>query len=113
MTDIDHKRRVAADLEAGNERSYEEIREATSGRFTMDTSDLRRELFFKKLVEWGIVTEEQMLDYDIEFHKQVEEALSDSWAKLREAQAQPKKKLSVVQKPAPKLLGADGKPIGG
>lgn len=113
MTDLDHKKKKAEELEAGNERSYTEIRELIPN-FTMDTSDLRRELFMKHLVEWGIVSEEQMLDFDIAFHTEVDEALNGAWAQVRAAKAsKAQKKLSVVKKPEAKLLGPDGKPIGG
>lgn len=113
MTNLDHKKKKASELEEGNERSYTEIQEIIPN-FTMDTSDLRRELFMKYLVEWGIVSEEQMLDFDIAFHTEVEEALNGTWAQVRAAQAaKSKKKLSVVKKPEAKLLGPDGRPIGG
>lgn len=113
MSDLEHKQKKASELEAGNERSYTEIRELIPN-FTMDTSDLRRELFMKKLVEWDIISEEQMADFDIAFHTEVEEALSGAWEQVRAAQDSKKnKKLSVVKKPEAKLLGPDGRPIGG
>lgn len=112
MTDLEHKQKKAADMEAGNERSYGEIQEIIP-TFTMDTSDLRRELFIKKMVEWGIVTEEQKLDFEIQFHAEVEEALNGTWEQVRAAQAaKSKKKLTVVKSTAAKLLGPNGQPIG-
>lgn len=107
MTDIAHKQKKSDELEAGNERSYQELREATHGRFSMDTSDLRREMFMAKLVEWGLVTEEQMLDYNIEFHEKVDEALSGAWADFRAAT---KPKIALVQKPS-KLVDGHGRPL--
>lgn len=104
---LEIKTKRKAELEAGNERSYRELLEATRGRIQMDTSDMRRELLLEKLVEWGVVTEEQMLDFDIEFHEKVEQALNDGWAQVRESQ---KPNLKVVKKPG-KLLGADGRPL--
>lgn len=107
MSQIEHKRKKAEELEAGNERSFQELREATHGRFGMDTSDLRREMMLDKLVEWGVVSEEQRLDFDIEFHTKVEEALSTAWTNFRAAQ---KPNLSVVKKPS-KLVDGKGRPL--
>lgn len=107
MTDIEHKRKKVAELEEGNQRAYMELREATNNRFSMDTSDMRRELFIEKLVEWGLVSEEQKLDFDIEFHSQVEEALVGAWQQFRAAQTP---KLQVVKKPST-LLDSKGRPL--
>jgi hypothetical protein len=109
MTDIEHMKKKIEELEAGNQRSYEELLKATQGRATIDTSDFRRELLIEKLIEWGIVTEEQRLQFELEFHTKVEEAINNTWAKFREAQG--RAKLSVVKKSAPKLLGPDGKAL--
>lgn len=84
MTDIEHKRKKAADLEGGNERSYEELRRETGGRFAMDTGDARLQLLIETLTELGVITEEQRLDFEIKFHTQVEEALNNAWAQVRE-----------------------------
>lgn len=113
MTDLDHKRRKSEELESGNQRSYEELQEKVP-RFTMDTSDMRRELFIEHLVTWGIITEEQKLDFDIAFHEKVDKALDGAWASWREHQEQKKQpKLQVVKKAAPKLLDSRGREIGG
>lgn len=110
-TDIEHKRKKVEDLEGGNQRSYTELREATGGRFSMDTSDLRRELLIDHLVEWGIISEDQKLDFEIKFHTEVEQALSGAWQQYRDARRH-QAKLSVVKKPTA-LLDQNGRPIGG
>ena len=107
MTDLEHKTKRVEELEAGNQRSYEELRKVTQGRFRMDTSDLRRELFIDNLVKWGIVTEEQVMDFEIEFHEQVEKALNTQWEKFREAA---KPNLTVVKQNT-SLLDQHGRPI--
>lgn len=110
MSDFDHKVNRVAELEAGNQRSYEELRAETGNRFSMDTADLRRELFFKKMIEWGLITREQFLEYEIAFHEEVEEALNGAWERFRESKK--KNRLTVVQKPNQQvLLGTDGRPL--
>lgn len=110
MTDTDkyHKQKRITELAEGNERSYAELIETLAPRpFNMDTSDVRRELFIEFLEKWGVITEEQRLDYEIAFHEKVEEALNGVWEQVRQ-QKQPK--LSVVKKPS-KLLDAQGRPL--
>lgn len=97
------------ELEAGNQRSYTELLEKTKGRAKMDTSDMRRELFIDHLVEWGVISEEQKLQFDLAFLKKVEEALNDFWAQWRAAQEAPPK-LQVVKKQA-KLVDGRGRPL--
>lgn len=106
---LDAKRNRAAELESGNQRSYEELQEVTKKRYSMDTSDMRRELFIECLVKWGVVSEEQKLDFDIAFHERVEEALNGAWAKFREAN---NPKLQVVRSDK-RLTDKHGRPIGG
>lgn len=111
MTDVEHKRKQVEKLEAGNERSYAELRQATENRFSMDTSDMRRELLIDSLVEWGIITEEQVLDFDIEFHNKVEVALNDAWSQYREMKAEAERpKIAAVTKPS-KLVDQNGRPL--
>jgi len=119
MSDIEHKRNLAKKLEDGNQRSYVELQEEVAkhgGRFPgMDTGDARRETFFEMLVEWGIVSEEQFLEFEIAFHTRVDEALQAQWASLKEQIAEFEKRktgLSVVKNPDV-LLGPNGQPITG
>lgn len=107
MTDVEHKKNKVAKLEAGNQRSFDELREATGKRFTMDTSDLRRELLIEFLVDWGVITEEQRLDFEITFHEQVEDALNEAWDSWKQSQ---KPKISIVKNDS-KLLDQHGRPI--
>ena len=102
---IESKRKKVEELEAGNQRAYDELRKATRGQFGMDTSDLRRELLIEMLIEWGILSEEQKLDFDIEFHKQVEKALGDAMTQIKQ-QAEPR---LIIKQKAPNLLGPDGR----
>lgn len=108
------KRKKSDALEAGNERSYQELQEATGGKFGMDTSDMRRELLIEKLVEWGIITSYELVDFDIEFHLKVEEALNGAWTQYREAVKQQAAKPKLVLPPTTpkKLLDVHGRPIG-
>lgn len=118
MTDekiLASKRRRVEEAEAGNQRSYTELQQAIAeagGRWGgMDTSDMRRELFIQQLVEWGIITEDQVLDFELEFHKRVEDSLNQQWESFRQQLAEAKaRKLSVVKKPDV-LLGPDGQPM--
>lgn len=95
-------------LEDGNNRSYNELRQKVGPQFQMDTGDMRRELFYTKLVEWGIVTQEQALEFEITFHEKVEAALNGAWEEVREAERGAA--LTVVKKPDT-LLGPNGRPL--
>jgi hypothetical protein len=95
-------------LEDGNNRSYNELRQETHGEFSMDTGDLRRELFMTFLVKWGIVSQEQALEFEIKFHEKVEEALNTQWEALREAR---KARGLKVVKQDKRLLGPNGRPL--
>jgi len=108
MTDLEHKKKRCEKLEAGNDRSYKELREAVGGAgFEMNTADARRELFFEKMVEWGVVTEEQMIDFNIAFHEKVEEALTHAWEEFRKVN---KPKLTVAKR-STKLVDGQGRPL--
>ncbi len=98
---------------AENNLLYKQLQDATNGNMPMDTSDARRELFFDKLVEWGIVLPSQRLEYEYEFHLKVAESLDQAWVQVRRVQAQAKAQksgLQAVRRPTT-LLGADGAPI--
>jgi len=111
--DIKHKKRLVEDLEAGNQRSYEELCEAAGGQVPIDTSDMRRELFYRFLVDWGIITEDQMLDFELAFHRKVEEALTNYWQQFREHQKKVQRaNLTVVKNPTG-LVDGNGRPLGG
>lgn len=111
MTDIEHKRKKARELAEGNLRSYEELRKEVP-QFAMDTSEHRQEMFMAHLMKWGIVTEDQVLDFEIEFHTSVEEALNGQWTAYREAREAAKKpQLAVVKERPKKLTDAQGRPL--
>lgn len=108
MSEIDHMKKRHKELEEGNERSYKEMCEFVGRNLGMDTSDTRRELLYEKLQEWGIISEKQALEFEINFHEKVEAALNQQWIELRK-QAGPQ--LSIVKKPT-KLVDQHGRPIG-
>src|SRR4051794_36824017 len=109
MTDIDYKKNLADQMETGNQRSYDELRDKLGTQFDMNTSDTRRETLIETLVNCGIMTEEQYLDFEIAFHTKVETALNNFWAQLRGQEEKPSH-LAVVKKPS-QLLDATGRPI--
>lgn len=102
----EEKRAYAADLGNKNQESYNELQAELKGNFEMDTSDFRRETFFQLLLEWGVITEDQMLDFEIKFHEGVWEQLESFWGQLRDAKAKAK-----LSKPSRVLLGPGGQPI--
>jgi hypothetical protein len=105
---LEYMEKKRAELEAGNNRSYNELRQKLGPTFTMDTGDMRRELFMKHLLKWGIITEEQGLEFEIEFHSQVESSLNGYWEELRKQEKG--RGLTVVKNPD-KLLDQHGRPI--
>lgn len=112
---VEAKKRHVAALEAGNLRSYNELGEAVQANFgrviNMDTGDTRRETLIEHLVLTGVWTEEQRLDFEIDFHSRVEERLDEEWEKVREAIAEAKKpKLQAVKKKNV-LLDQHGRPL--
>lgn len=98
-----------AKLEKSNNRSYNELRQKIGPEFTMDTGDMRRELFYKFLVKWGVVSEEQALEFEITFHEKVDAALEKQWAEVRKIEKG--HALTVVKNPEKKLFGPDGRPL--
>ena len=115
MTDmLDHKKKQLQKLVEGNERAYGEMQAATGGRMNIDFDSARREMFMSKLVEWGIVSEEQMVDFDLEFHTQVETAIKKGWEDIREQQRQATQPKLVVpnQRPVRLVDPKTGKPLG-
>jgi hypothetical protein len=111
------KQRLKDELEQGNARSYQELGELMVKEFRqspqMDTSDMRRELLIEHLIMAGALTPEQALDFEIAFHRKVEEKLGEVWEQVREAvknKNQPK--LAVVKKGGV-LLDQHGQAIGG
>jgi hypothetical protein len=112
---LDSKKKKLDSINEGNLRSYQEFGEAVMDNFgqqvDMDTGDLRRETLIKHLVITGVWTEEQALDFEIEFHTKVEERLNSEWERLRTAIAEQKKpRLQTVQRPSV-ILDAQGRPI--
>lgn len=116
MSEIEHKRKKAAQLEAGNERSFKELNkklaEYGAPPQTMDVSGMRLEMLIDVL-KGRPEFEEIMLDFEIACHEKIEKALDDHWTSLREAIKEFEKKqrgLSVVKKPDT-LLDANGRPL--
>ena len=116
MSDIDWKRKKVAELEAGNDRSFDELNaklaEYGAPPQTMDVASMRLELLIDVL-KANPDFEEVMLDFEIECHTKISEALDKQWEKLREAIKEFEKKqrgLTVVKNPDT-LLGPDGRPL--
>lgn len=116
MTDIEHKRKKAEELEAGNERSFKELNEKIAEYGgppqTMDVSSMRLELLIEAL-KGRPEFEEMILDFEIACHEKIAKALDEHWTQLRDAIKEFEKKqrgLAVVKRPDT-LLGVDGRPI--
>lgn len=105
---LEYMEKKRADLEASNNRSYNELRQKVGPQFVMDTGDMRRELFYKHLVKWGIISPEQALEFEIAFHERVEASLNDAWTEVRNAEG--KQKFTVVKNPDT-LLDQHGRPL--
>jgi len=106
------KQRKLEDLKGGCERSYSELQGETGGRFTMDSMGAYVSNFIEHLIEWGVITELQKVDMELNFYGKVESTLNDAWEKVRKAKEEAKRspKLTVPSKPT-KLVGIDGKPL--
>ncbi len=118
MSDVDWKRKKAAELEAGNERSFDELNaklaEYNAPPQTMDVSSMRLELLIDTLKE-NPDFEEAMLDFEIACHTKIAKALDDQWEALRNAIKEYEKKqrgLAVVKK-SDVIFGPNGQPISG
>jgi hypothetical protein len=111
---LDHKKTRLQKLLEGNERAYAEMQQATGGRMNIDFDSARREMFIDSLVTWGVITEEQKVDFDLAFHEQVEQAIKQGWADIREQQRQAAQPKLVVpsQRPVRLVDPKTGKPIG-
>lgn len=107
--ELEFKKKRIIKLGEGNQRSYNELLEASNGMMQMDTSDMRRELMFDFMVEIGLITEDQRYDFEIKFHEKVETALNDAWTQLREGE-KAASALSVVKKPKG-LVDQYGRPL--
>lgn len=110
MSDVnlDAMEKKRAELEAGNNRSYNELRQKLGAGFEMDTGDMRRELFYQYLLDWGIVTREQALEFEIAFHQKIEKALNEYWEEVRKSEGG--RALTVVKKPTG-LVDGNGRPL--
>lgn len=114
MTDeLNFKKNRLAELSAGNDRSYSELMAATGGAARMDTTSARLELLIETLVAAGVLTEEQVLDFEIKFHEKVEDALNQHWSQVRQMQAEARAPKLVVPGGGRKstLTDAHGRPL--
>lgn len=119
MTDeftLEAKRKKAERLEAGNDRSFNELNEKLAEYHAppqqMDVSGMRLEMLIDAL-KGRPEFEEAMLDFEIACHEKISKALDDQWVKLREAIKEYEKKkngLAVVKKPDT-LLDQHGRPL--
>jgi hypothetical protein len=107
-TQLEYMEKRRKKLEEGNNRSYNELRQKLGPQFVMDTGDLRREMFYTHLIKWGIITEQQALEFEIAFHEKVDSALEEQWAAFREMEKG--RNLSVVRKPD-RLVDQHGRPL--
>lgn len=89
-----------------NQQSYDQLRAELGPQFDMDTGDYRREMFIQYLMEVGVLTEEQVLDFEIKFHEGIWDQLEGFWVKVRETKA-----ARMLVKPKRTLLGPNGQPI--
>lgn len=101
------KRAKVAELDDANGETYNTIR-AAAPDFGMDTTGVRLHMLIERL-KTTFADEEFWLDFEIEFHESVKEALEPVLQKVQTAKQ--RSKLSVVKKPPSKLLGADGRPL--
>lgn len=69
-----------------NTQSWKELHEAIPG-IAMDTSDARLNMFIEFLTESGIMSDEQRLDFEIEFQNHIKQALDNTWEGYRKSKA--------------------------
>lgn len=105
MTD-EHLQKKHNDLEDENLRSYQELYELT--QIPMNTVDARLQLFIEHLQDWGIIDENQRLDFELAFQLKIKDALDKTWEQVRKVQDYDKqtkaaKKLGVNPNP-PKII---------
>ena len=106
---IESKKRKLQELDDANGETYNVIQSHVKD-FAMDTTGVRLHMLIELLKD-KVGDEEFWLDFEIEFHEKVKEALEPMLAQVQ-ARIQ-RSKLSVVKKPESKLLGADGRPLRG
>jgi hypothetical protein len=107
--DAEAVKKQAEEVAAGNERSYTELAQKMGPSWPgMDTADARRETLIECLVEWGIITPEQLFRFELAFHKKIETALNSFWTEVRNQEG--KQKFTVVKNDT-KLLGPNGRPL--
>jgi hypothetical protein len=104
--DIEEKKALVQEKAEANQKSYDDLRSELGPQFDMDTSDYRREMFIQYLMEIGVITEEQVLDFEIKFHEGIWTQLEGFWLQVREHKAKQK-----LIKPKHTLLGPGGQPI--
>lgn len=103
------KRNLKRGLEAEIDEAYVFI-QSLAPQFRMDTTGKRVTLLIEHLQKAGVLTEEQVLDYEIEVCKDIKEALA---VPLRQAQAAKQQQgLAVVKKPT-QLVDKNGRTLGG
>lgn len=105
MTD-EHLQKKHNDLEDENLRSYQELYELT--QIPMNTVDARLQLFIEHMQDWGIIDQDQRLEFEMAFQLKVKDALDKTWEQVRKVQDYDKqtkaaKKLGVNPNP-PKII---------
>jgi hypothetical protein len=104
------KRTKLQALDDANGETYDTIQRHVKD-FAMDTTGVRLNGMIEAFKAAGIGDEEFWLDFEIEFHEKVKEALEPMLARVQ--QQTRRANLSVVKKAPGKILGPDGRPIGG
>lgn len=104
------KRNLKRGLEAEIDETYELIVQHAQG-FRMDTNGMRLTILIEYLQKAGVLSEEQVLDYEIEVAEKIKEALAGPLVQLQE-HLKSSSKLSVVKNPTV-LIDKNGRPLSG
>jgi hypothetical protein len=113
MTDreniVNSKRVKMARLDDENGEVYKELQAHIKG-FAMDTTGPRLNLLIAHLMAAGVMSEEQWLDFEIEFHEKVKAAMEKPLSELQTAKR--RQGLAVVREPRKSgLVDRTGKPL--
>lgn len=102
------KRKKLEDLDNANGETFNAIQKAVPD-FAMDSTSVRLNMLIEALKKSDLFDEEYWLDFEIDFHTQVKEALEPMLARVQQHLA--RSRLSVVKKPTNKLVDGQGRPL--
>lgn len=98
---LTERQKMIRNLNQSNHQMLARISKMTRGQVEIDPTGGRMELFFEKLIEWGVITSDQMEEFNLAWVDHFNSYLMQRETEIREALKEAQRRSSGLATPGP------------